>query len=128
MPEINAALALTSDKIKAFTINELELNIAVGTADTEPYWVECVYEVPMPLSLAPDKSLLTAKSLVGIISVEAQKEKRVKIYSRNDVYPSVYTIKATLFVYDKDGAIAERKEYTKELECGETNAQILQNP
>ena len=128
MPEINTTLALTQDKIKAFTINELELKMQVGTDSTEPHWVECVYEVPMPLSLAPDKSLLTAKSLIGIIGAQMPKEKRVKIYSKNDVYPSTYTIKATLFIYDKDGAIAERKEYTTELECGETNAQILQNP
>ncbi|MGI0141080.1 MAG: hypothetical protein ACREBF_00300 [Candidatus Micrarchaeales archaeon] len=128
MPEISANLSLTIDKIKAFTYNELEIKVSLATLDPEPYWAECVYEVPQPLSLAPDKSLTTAKSLIGIIQKGETREKRAKIYTSSEVYPDTYKIKLTLYLYDKGGAISERKEYFKELECGEANAQILQSP
>ncbi|MDE1827572.1 MAG: hypothetical protein KGH65_00195 [Candidatus Micrarchaeota archaeon] len=127
MPEITVALALNSDRLRAFTYNEIELKLSVATLDAEPYWVECVYEVPHPLSLAPDKSLLTAKSLIGILQKAQPREKRVKIYASNEVYPSTYTLKVTLYLYDKDGAISERKEYAKEIECSEGNAKVLQS-
>ncbi|MDE1850288.1 MAG: hypothetical protein KGH54_00640 [Candidatus Micrarchaeota archaeon] len=128
MPEITATLSLSSERIRAFTYNELEMKLSVTTNDSELYWVECIYDVPAPLSLAPDKSLTTAKSLVGILQRGEAREKRVKIYASNEVYPNTYTIKVTLYLYDKDGAISERKEYTKEIECGEGNAQVLQSP
>jgi len=128
MPEFATTLSLTSEKIKAFTYNEFEMNLAIITDDAEPYWVEALYEVPVPLTLAPDKSLVTAKGLIGILQKGEKREKRVKIYTSSDVYPNIYKIKVTLYIYDKDGAISERKEYTKELECSEENAKVLQSP
>lgn len=128
MPEIAATLSFSAEKIRAFTYNEFDMRLAVGTNDIDPYWAECVYEVPSPLSLAPDKNLTTAKSLIGILQKGITREKRVKIYAGSEVYPSTYTIKVTLYLYDKDGAISERKEYTKEIECSEANAKVLQSP
>ena len=128
MPEINADLTLNLERIKAFTSNEFELTLKASTTSAEPCWVEAVFEVPPPLTLAPDKPLTTGKSLVGIVSAGKAKEKKIKIYSGNDVYPDTYKIKATLYAYDADGAIAERKDFYRELECGEANAQVLQSP
>lgn len=127
MPEITATLSLTVEKIKAFTYNEIELNLAISTKDQEPYWLEAVYEVPAPLSLAPDKSLLTAKTLIGILEKEETRQKRAKIYAGNDAYPEIYKLKVTLYIYDKDGAISERKEYVKEVECADMVPKIPQN-
>ena len=127
MPEINVSLDASTNEIKAFTFNEFEVRLSLSTKDADPYWVESVFEVPQPLSLAPDKPLYTGKSPIGILEKQTVKEKRVKVWAGNDVYPNTYKIKVTLFIYDKDGAITERKEYFKELECSETN-QVLQNP
>jgi hypothetical protein len=128
MPEITVTLSLSPEKIRAFTYNELEMKLSAITTDSELYWIECIYDVPAPLSLAPDKSLITAKSLIGILQKGELREKRVKIYASNDVYPNTYLLKVTLYLYDKDGAISERKEYTKEIECSEANAKVLQSP
>ncbi|MDE1825206.1 MAG: hypothetical protein KGH61_00785 [Candidatus Micrarchaeota archaeon] len=117
MPEITVQMVSSAEKIRAFTYNEIELNLKIAIAEQDPYWVEAVYEVPAPLSLAPDKSLPTGKGLIGILQKDSAKEKRVKIFAGSEVYPSTYKVKVTLYVYDKDGAIAERKEYSKELEC-----------
>ena len=127
MPEISAVLEVSPDSIKAFRSNELDMHLSFTMAEDEHYWLECVLEVPPPLSLAPDKSLLNGKLLIGILEKDAPKEKRLKIFSSNDVYPNTYKIKVTLYVYDKDGAISERKEYFKELECGDENAKVLQS-
>lgn len=127
MPEIEAKLEISPEKIKPFAFKELDLNFTVNTKDEGKYWLECVFDVPAPLSLAPDKSLQTGKVLLGIIDKDIIKEKKVKIFAANDVYPETYKIKATLFVYDSDGAISERKEYLKELECSEADAKILQS-
>lgn len=128
MPEISVELSSLPERIRPFTYNELEVRLSIATDAAEPYWAECVYEVPPPLSLAPDKSLVMAKSLVGILQKGEKREKRVKVYASNDVYPNTYPLKVTLYLYDKDGAISERKEYTKEIECGEANAKVLQSP
>lgn len=127
MADVSVRFEVTPQKIKPFTFNELELRMIISTKDQDPYWAECVFEVPHPLSLAPDKILLSGKSLVGILQSELDKEKMIKVFATSTTYPSIYRIKSTLYLYDKDGAIAERKEYYTELECGETNAQILQN-
>ncbi|MDE1846093.1 MAG: hypothetical protein KGH53_02325 [Candidatus Micrarchaeota archaeon] len=126
MPEMEAAVSIVPERIRPFSYTELELNLSLSTKSAEPYWVEAVYEVPAPLSLAPDKNLSTAKALIGILSSGEQREKRVKVYAGSDTYPEIYKIKVTLFIYDKDGAISERKEYIKELECAEVSAKVAQ--
>ena len=128
MAEINATFEVTPEKIKAFTFNELNLDVSISTTDSEKYWLEAVFEVPYPLSLAPDKNLTAGKILLGILDKDSKKGKKVKIFAANDVYPNTYKVKMTLFIYDKEGVIAERKEYSKELECGEAGAKVLQNP
>ena len=127
MPEITVQIGASVDKLRAFTYNELELNLRVATTEPEPYWIEVIYEVPSPLSLAPDKHLPTGKGLIGILQKDEVKEKRVKIFAGSEVYPSTYNVKVTLYAYDKDGAIAERKDYFKELECTEAS-KVAQTP
>lgn len=126
MPQLTVKLEVLPQRIKPFTFNEMEVKILLNTSETEPYWVECVFEAPAPLSLAPDKILMSGKSLVGILEKGVDKERRVKLFAQNDVYPDTYRIKSTLYIYDKDGAISERKDYYVELECGELNTKILQ--
>jgi len=127
MPEIEAKLELSPEKIKPFAFKELDLVLTVNTKEEGKYWIECVFNVPAPLSLAPDKVLDTGKVLLGILDKNNSKEKKLKIFAANDVYPETYKIRATLFIYDSDGAISERQEYSKELECSEEDAKILQN-
>ncbi|HVA82585.1 MAG TPA: hypothetical protein VNF06_00275 [Candidatus Aquilonibacter sp.] len=128
MPEIQASLTLAPERIKPFGYIELELNLSISTDSPEPYWIEAVYEIPSPLSLAPDKNLSTAKALIGILQKGETREKRIKLYAGSETYPEIYKIKVTLYFYDKDGAISERKEYIKELECAEVSAKVVQTP
>lgn len=128
MPEIKASLSLAPERIKPFGYVELDLNLSISTTGSEPYWIEAVYEIPSPLSLAPDKNLSTAKALIGILQPGETREKRVKLYAGSETYPEIYKIKVTLYLYDKDGAISERKEYIKELECAEVSAKAMQSP
>ncbi len=127
MQGINAELSITVDKLKAFVPSEFEVLIKAGSDENDPYWLESILEVQYPLSLAPDKSLLSGRSLLGIAYNGETREKKVKIFANNDIFPDNYRFKLILFAYDKDGAIATRQEYTKELECSDENGKILQD-
>lgn len=127
MPEIEVKLDLSPEKIRPFAFKELDLVLTVSTKEEGRYWLEGIFDVPAPLSLAPDKILDSGKILLGILGKDNSKEKKVKIFAANDVYPETYKIKVTLFIYDSDGAISERREYFKELECGEEDAKVLQS-
>lgn len=126
MAQVDASISLSQERIRAFVYSEFELNLSISSSDRDPYWAEAVYEVPSPLSLAPDKALQSAKSLVGILQNSETRQKRVKIYAGNETYPEIYKIKITIFLYDNDGAISERKEYVKEIECADI-AKVPQN-
>ncbi|MDE1761934.1 MAG: hypothetical protein KGH59_01035 [Candidatus Micrarchaeota archaeon] len=128
MPDIETTLTLNQDQVKPFTSREIEVNLEVKTSAAEPYWVEGVFDLQSPISLAPDKSLPSGKTVLGILDKDNPRSKRIKLYTNSDTYPSRYKMKVTIYAYDRDGAISERREYVKEIEVSESNAQILQGP
>ncbi len=127
MVDIEVGAQLVPEKFKALQFNEAELHLDVVSKDPNPYWVECAVEVQFPLSLAPDKNVPVGRTLIGIFSSGTKREKRVKIFTGSNAQPSTYHIKVTFYVYDADGAIADRKEVQKEVECKnvDLNAKVL---
>ena len=112
---------------KAFRYNETELQFNVSTQEGDNFWVECIVDMPPLLSLAQDKSMDKAKVLFGIVAKNEPREKRIKLFSFNNIPPDTYNIKLTFFIYDKEATIADRLELNKDIECRE-NGQVLQNP
>ncbi len=125
MPQIQSQIQIMPEHMKAFAFNEAEMKITLSTNGTNACWVEATVAVPKPLSLAPDRALETGKMLFGILGNGAEREKKVKIFAKGDVYPNIYNVKITLFVYDESGAISERMEINKEIECSDQNAKVL---
>lgn len=127
MPEPNVSLDFSPSKVDAFRFNEVNLTINVSMEEDKPYWCECVVEAPSPLSLAPDKELATAKTIIGIVGNGRRREKRIKIFAGNNVYPDIYKVKITVYLYDEEGVIYVRKDATKEIECSGNDGKLLQN-
>ncbi len=125
MLQIQSQIQIMPEHMKAFSFNEAEMKITLSTNGESACWVEATVAVPRPLSLAPDRSLETGKMLFGILSNGAEREKRVKIFANGDVYPNIYSVKITLFIYDESGAISERMEISKDIECSDQNAKVL---
>ncbi len=122
MPQIQSQIQVAPEYMKPFVFNEVEMKIVLGSNSSDLCWVEGTVEVPDPLSLAPDRNLGKGKMLFGILRDGIVREKRVKIFAKGDVYPNIYTIKITLFIYDETGAISDRVEIRKDIECSDQNA------
>ncbi len=125
MTEIQSQIQIIPEHLRPFVFNEAELHITLSTNSVSSCWVEATVTVPRPLSLAPDRDLETGKMLFGILGQGKSQEKRVKVFAKGDIYPNIYDVKITLFVYDENGAISERMEISKEIECSEENAEVL---
>ncbi len=125
MPEITVQFTNLPSEMKAFRYNELEAKISVESGDKEAYWVEAMITVPPPLSLAPAESLEKAKTTLGILTQGKRKEKRFKIFAQNNVYPYIYKVTATLFIYDEEGVVVDRRDYYDEIQCNDLDAKIL---
>ena len=125
--KIEVGANIIPDKFKALQFNEAELYLHVESKDHNTHWIECAVEVQFPMSLAPDKRIPIGRTLIGIFHEGVKKEKRVKIFTGSDALPSTYKIKLTFYIYDQDGAIEDRKEILKEVECMsvDLNAKVL---
>ncbi len=125
MTNITTDIRISPETFKPGVFTEAEINFSLESKDDALYWAECIIEVPHPLSLAPDKKLFIGKTLVGIIGQGNRREKRLKLYSDSSIHPSVYQVKLIFYLYGADGAIEDRKEVFKSIECGEINAKVL---
>jgi hypothetical protein len=125
MANITTNITITPERLKPNMFTEADIHLSVGSKDSNLYWVECIVEVPHPLSLAPDKTLFIGKLLIGILGQGNTREKRIKFYGNSSVTSNVYQIKLTFYLYGEDGVIEDRKEIYKSVECGEINAKIL---
>lgn len=108
------------DTIRAFTKNEVSMTIRITSDDKErSHWCECEVKANPPLSLARDQELGLGKAKVGIVKPSGSIEKRVNLYTNNNNYPDEYLLKITAFIYDEDGAIAQRVEQNASIMCKE---------
>jgi hypothetical protein len=104
--------------LKANVKNEATINLSVKlTEGSGTYWCECDIIVKPPLSLAYDKELNIGRTRVGILKPNQKLEKQIKLYTRPNNIPDNYPVLVTLYLYDEDGAIAERMETSEPIKC-----------
>ncbi|RLG19148.1 hypothetical protein DRN67_03455 [Candidatus Micrarchaeota archaeon] len=104
-------------RLTAYSRSDVELKLEIENEDEEPYWTECVVEVPDVLSLVPDRDVRKGKIRVGIIAPGEVMSGKCKIYATARTYPEIYVLKITVFGYSRDGGISLREEKRVDLRC-----------
>ncbi len=113
--------------LRANRRNESVMNLSVSIEDNpKDYWCQCEILLNPPLSLAPDKELKAGRIMMGILRPGRKIVKPVKLYTRPNNFPDSYPIGITAYLYDEDGAIAERVELNESILC-DVDGQELQN-
>jgi hypothetical protein len=113
--------------MKAFWRNEVQMLVTFKNAASSTYWSECEIKVLSPLSLSPDSEMNTGRTRIGILKPFGSAKKTIRLYTRPNNYPDEYQFTITAFVYDEDGAIAERVERKAGIVCAaEAQAQQTQ--
>lgn len=104
--------------LKAEKKNEATMYMTVSSQEQQKvFWCECDILVSHPLSLAHDKELNIGRTRVGILKPGKSIEKQIKLYTRPNNFPDYYQIGITVYLYDEDGAIAERVEHSESIKC-----------
>ncbi len=117
MGDIEVDVGFVPEKLKAFTKNVLQMDISVKNSGTETYWGECDVVLASPLSLSHDSELNMGRTRIGILKPGHSLNKQVKIYTRPNNYPDDYKFSIIAYVYDGEGAIAERIERKLSIQC-----------
>ena len=118
MAKMQVTVKFDPQTLKAYKRNDLAMHLEFNNVDdTKEYWCECEIAVKSPLSLALDRELDDGRTRAGIIGPGESRNKLVKLYTRPINFPDNYRVKITTFVYDDDGAIAERLEQTEDIVC-----------
>lgn len=118
MPAVSISARYDPSVLKAYTKNEVTMSLSFKNADTaKTYWCECEISVKAPLSLAHDKDLSIGRTRIGILQPGNEKEKQIKLYTGSNNFPDEYALTITAYVYDGDGAIAERVEQNGSVKC-----------
>ncbi len=128
MQNAEIVIELTPAKLKAYARNELQMTVALrNLSDTATFWGECEVNVVSPLSLAPDTELNTGRMRIGLMNPLESASKVVRLYTRPNNFPDEYSVSVVAYIYDKDGAIAERIEKRSTVLCAvEENVKPVQ--
>jgi hypothetical protein len=115
---VDIKVELTPSSLKAFARNEAQLNIVFTSQNaTNIYWSECEVVVKPPLSLAHDSEMNLGRTRMGLLKPLGSVSKSVKLYTRPSNYPDEYAFSIIAYLYDDDGAIAERVEKSVTIPC-----------
>lgn len=118
MATIDLTTEFEPQVLKAYTRNEAVMKITMKSLDqARTFWCECDINVKPPLTLAHDKDLGVGRTRVGILKPNGEIMKPIKLYTSTNNFPDEYPISITAYVYDEDGAIAERLEFAKSVKC-----------
>jgi len=117
MGNIEIGISFMPEKLKAFTKNEVQMNIEVKNSGTEIYWSECDVALAPPLSLSHDSELNLGRTRIGILKPGQLLNRQVKLYTRPNNYPDDYKFSIIAYIYDGDGAISERLEKRLSIPC-----------
>lgn len=118
MPIVKLETRFDPATLQANKRNEAVMYLSVSLADGQKsYWCECDITVNAPLSLAHDKELNAGRTRVGILHPSSKIEKPIKLYTRPNNFPDHYPVSITTYLYDEDGAIAERFEQSENIKC-----------
>jgi hypothetical protein len=120
MPVVKLETRFEPVSLRANRRNEATMYLSVAVDDGQKiYWCECDINVSSPLSLAHDKELNMGRTRIGIIKPNSKIEKQVKLYTRPNNFPDSYPVSITAYLYDEDGAIAERTVQSERIICEE---------
>jgi hypothetical protein len=118
MPAVSIITRFEPQVLKAYTRNEVTMYVLSKNTDAEKtYWCECDITVKPPLSLAHDKELSIGRTRIGMLKPSGEKEKQIKLYTNSNNFPDEYKLTITAYMYDDDGAIAERLEQESVIKC-----------
>ena len=118
MPVVSISMRFEPAVLKAYARNEASVHIMLKNTDAaKTYWCECDILVKPPLSLAHDKELNIGRSRVGILKPGGERDKELRLYTSPNNFPDEYGLTVTAYVYDEDGAIAERTEQAGSIKC-----------
>ncbi len=107
--------------------NEVTMELKLRSDSAGDYWCECDIKAASPLSLAHDVNLNVGRTRIGIIKQGATLKKQVKLYSSSTITSGDYAVEITTYIYDGDGAIAERHDFKTTITCESPNKQVLTN-
>ncbi len=107
--------------------NEITMELQLSTDSPGEYWCECDINAAAPLSLAHDVNLNIGRTRIGIIKQGKVLKKQVKLYSSSQIISGDYPVEITTYIYDCDGAIAERHDFKASIKCENQNRQVLTN-
>ncbi|MGI0135175.1 MAG: hypothetical protein ACREBW_09490 [Candidatus Micrarchaeaceae archaeon] len=120
MPVLGVSALFEPKELKASKKTDATMRLTFDNPDTEKgFWCECDIAVKSPLSLAPDKELGKGRAKVGIVMPGKSRGKQIKMYTTPNNTAGNYDIKMTVYVYDEDGAIAERFEKVESIRCAD---------
>ncbi len=118
MERVEIEVSFVPPRLRAFARNEAQISIVLKSLDNErTYWSECDVVLASPLSLSHDSELNMARTRVGILKPMGRANKQIKFYTRPNNYPDDYTLGIVAYLYDEDGAIAERIEKKFAVQC-----------
>ncbi|MDE1871632.1 MAG: hypothetical protein KGI06_05345 [Candidatus Micrarchaeota archaeon] len=118
MPIVKVETRFEPKSLKANNRNEAVMYLSVSADENSKiYWCECDIVANSPLSLAHDKELSIGRTRVGILKPGSRLEKQIKLYTRPNNFPDSYPVSVTTYLYDEDGAIAERMEQNESIKC-----------
>lgn len=115
---VDIDVSFSPQKLRAFSRNEVRMEVKLrNLTNNSTFWGECEITVSSPLSLAHDIEMNAGKTRIGILKPGGSAVKAIRLYTRPNNYPDEYKFKITAYVYDEDGAIAERVDKDLGLEC-----------
>ncbi len=118
--DIEIGVKFEPDILRANAKNEAFLIIsATNGSSSAPYWCECEVSVKSPLSLAMDRELDIGRTRIGISMPGCSIEKKIKLFTRPNNFVDDYPVSIVAYVYEADGAIAERVEKKAFIPCKE---------
>jgi hypothetical protein len=115
MPVAKIETRFNPESIKLNKRGETTMYLTVTSEDQKVYWCECDIVVSPPMSLAHDKELNIGRTRVGILSPKKKIEKQIKLFSQSANIITYHPINITTYLYDEDGAIAERFEQSESI-------------
>lgn len=117
MANVDISVQFEPKTLKAYSRNTAQMDITVSNTTDNTYWSECEIHLQSPLSLAMDSELNSARTRIGILKPNSGAKKAVNLYTRPQNYPDEYPLTIVVYIYDGDGAIAERMEKKVAIHC-----------
>lgn len=127
MTDLEIKIEFAPVKLKAYSKNDAMMNIIVrNMSDVKTYWSECDVNIAPPLSLSHDSEMNVGRTRIGILKPSGIAKKQVKLYTRPNNFPDEYKVGIIAYIYDEDGAIAERIEHKASIICGDEMAKNIE--